>query len=290
MEKFDISKDLLLYLYVRKDMTLTQVANELGCSRQTVSNYVQKYGICKEKFLRNVPKAPYEDYTTFVDAYKSLKSFKKMASHFKCSYDTIITWKGIHGVKASYSLTPEELSRRKSVASEFSKENLFKLYIVDLLSANEIGTLLGCDGSTILNYLRTYNIPTRNLSEQWAVKEKGRNVLNRASETDYQFLLRCLTFIPENPNNRVFERIKGIVGYCQLCGFNENVKLLDVHHIDCNKKNNHPENFIVLCPNCHAKVHRLGLNILPDDFNSWIKIVEDCAKASGEFFSYADAK
>lgn len=32
--------------------------------------------------------------------------------------------------------------------------------------------------------------------------------------------------------------------------------LLDVHHIDNNRNNNHFRNLTLLCPTCHAKVHR----------------------------------
>ena len=42
---------------------------------------------------------------------------------------------------------------------------------------------------------------------------------------------------------------------CQLCGLNE-PEILVIHHKDGNRLNNADENLIVLCPNCHARVHR----------------------------------
>ena len=43
---------------------------------------------------------------------------------------------------------------------------------------------------------------------------------------------------------------------CEICGDNEDVRLLDVHHIDGNRKNNDITNLIVLCVRCHAKITR----------------------------------
>lgn len=42
---------------------------------------------------------------------------------------------------------------------------------------------------------------------------------------------------------------------CQLCGLLENGKAHPVHHIDYNKKNNHPLNLILLCQPCNNKVN-----------------------------------
>ena len=39
---------------------------------------------------------------------------------------------------------------------------------------------------------------------------------------------------------------------CVICGFD---KIVAIHHIDENKKNNEPSNLIPLCPNHHEMVH-----------------------------------
>lgn len=41
---------------------------------------------------------------------------------------------------------------------------------------------------------------------------------------------------------------------CAICGITD---VLDVHHIDENRSNNKKENLIFLCPNDHARVHRI---------------------------------
>jgi 5-methylcytosine-specific restriction endonuclease McrA len=42
---------------------------------------------------------------------------------------------------------------------------------------------------------------------------------------------------------------------CQRCGYDEEPRILEVHHKDGNPDNNVLENLLVLCPNCHAIVH-----------------------------------
>jgi len=38
---------------------------------------------------------------------------------------------------------------------------------------------------------------------------------------------------------------------CEMCGYKEHLEILQVHHIDGNRKNNKLENLMILCPNCH---------------------------------------
>lgn len=41
---------------------------------------------------------------------------------------------------------------------------------------------------------------------------------------------------------------------CELCGYKEEIKILEVHHIDENRNNNDIKNLMILCPNCHKKL------------------------------------
>lgn len=38
---------------------------------------------------------------------------------------------------------------------------------------------------------------------------------------------------------------------CAICGYDRDIRLLVVHHIDSNRKNSNIENLIILCPTCH---------------------------------------
>lgn len=47
---------------------------------------------------------------------------------------------------------------------------------------------------------------------------------------------------------------------CYFCDYSE-PKVLIVHHKDGNRKNNEPDNLVVLCRNCHREVH-LGIKTI----------------------------
>lgn len=41
---------------------------------------------------------------------------------------------------------------------------------------------------------------------------------------------------------------------CSVCGYNEDIRLLEIHHKDKNRNNNDITNLIILCPLCHRKI------------------------------------
>ena len=53
---------------------------------------------------------------------------------------------------------------------------------------------------------------------------------------------------------------------CVVCGYNEDPRILETHHIDENHNNNDPSNLCLLCPNCHKKIS-LHLYNLTKDFS-----------------------
>jgi hypothetical protein len=42
---------------------------------------------------------------------------------------------------------------------------------------------------------------------------------------------------------------------CQICGLRE-PQILQVHHLDGKHSNNSPDNLLMVCPNCHARIHK----------------------------------
>lgn len=52
---------------------------------------------------------------------------------------------------------------------------------------------------------------------------------------------------------------------CVICGYDEDERILEVHHIDEDHNNNDINNLCILCPNCHKKI-TLHLYHLSDDF------------------------
>ena len=54
---------------------------------------------------------------------------------------------------------------------------------------------------------------------------------------------------------------------CAVCGWDEDERILEVHHIDENRNNNDLTNLIILCPICHKKI-TLHLFTLEDLLNN----------------------
>lgn len=41
---------------------------------------------------------------------------------------------------------------------------------------------------------------------------------------------------------------------CACCDWHDDIRILEVHHIDSNRENGDISNLIILCPNCHRKI------------------------------------
>ena len=53
-------------------------------------------------------------------------------------------------------------------------------------------------------------------------------------------------------HNINFNKYKELTKTCASCCFD---KLITLHHLDGNKKNNDEKNLVGLCPNCHKMIH-----------------------------------
>lgn len=52
-----------------------------------------------------------------------------------------------------------------------------------------------------------------------------------------------------------WNKVKSILK-CEICGILDVSEILEIHHMDHNRKNNIYKNLLKLCPNCHKMVHR----------------------------------
>ena len=87
---------------------------------------------------------------------------------------------------------------------------------------------------------------------------------------------------PQSHQGRKKVIIKLAANKCQACGFNEDVKLLDVHHYDKNYHNNAWSNLRCLCVMCHAKHHRCDVDFdiprLSDDSEKLERVIKSIGK------------
>lgn len=90
-----------------------------------------------------------------------------------------------------------------------------------------------------------------------------------ASKYEYNEYMASTTW------NRERERQFEIHGSkCEICGYSG--PGLNVHHITYERgRNPHEDDFAVLCPACHEKVHRIVSSTWDDDYTSYRKILDD---------------
>lgn len=292
MRKINLSRDLLYSLYVEQGMTLQQIADELGVSRQTISNKISEYGITirNYSYIReqkskcpSQPKikrgTPYKSKTLFEAAYKELKSIDLVAEHFGINVKTAFEWKKRHGIE-----TIKEFSQRGKRKVNANKPYTNKEWLEEMYSKyswEELGQMLNCDPTTLSKWGIKFGIKTRTVAEQWDLKSKNGSRVVKPTGFDLQlyketYVLHTMSNLPKNLRNFIIS----LYGKCENPNCNES-EVLDLHHIDENHKNNSPENHGVLCPNCHAKIHRLGIkfNDLVPHHISWETLLDSYQEA-----------
>ena len=93
------------------------------------------------------------------------------------------------------------------------------------------------------------------------VKNKsGKYFCSVSCKTSYFNKLRIEENNPNYKNGKSYYRQKALNFYgckCSVCGYSI-VEALEVHHKDCNRRNNKIENLDVLCPT-HHKEYQLGI-------------------------------
>jgi len=92
-------------------------------------------------------------------------------------------------------------------------------------------------------------------------RSKSEVERNRERKTDNQFCsIECRNkFLADYNRKRATSNYRSKAFYeyphkCACCGYDEDKRILEVHHIDSNRDNNNIDNLIILCPNCHRKI------------------------------------
>lgn len=263
-------------LYVEKHHTVYQIADQLNVCRQTISNKLKQYDIplrnARYKKVRKQDKEEvdkfYKTRDVFIQKYTELKSIRLVAEFFNISVDTAYDWKKRHEIPNVKEQSNDGIRRRLYNSPWADKETFSKAY--KTYSLAEMSRMWGCTSSNLYKWRKKHGIPACTTKEQWKKRPKfGTPYCDNTGGINFD------TFDRDRLSKGMVIRIKEIVGECQSCGERE---VLDLHHINGNTKDNRPENHVILCPNCHAKVHRLG------------KTVEELCPYYKSWRTYAEAK
>lgn len=65
---------------------------------------------------------------------------------------------------------------------------------------------------------------------------------------------------------------------CMFCGYHRSQDAIVVHHLDMDRTHNNPDNLLILCRNCHARLHAIIRRILRQDKSSNISEISEWIK------------
>lgn len=267
-KKLELPKETILEMY--KTMTMQEVAIECGVSLKTIQRRFKEWGIVSRGAIQSIPKtkkskikkvAKYKNKEEFEKVYKELKSISLVAKYFKIGFTTAYEWKCKHQiptVKGVSEVGKAKINLNKPWSDFELLNSMYQKH-----SAKELSEMWGCNVTTIFDWLNKFNIPTKTSKEQWEIKPKNAK-FQIGNSLNIEELIKHKTRLHSNTVRLIKEK----VGECQSCGYKE---VLDLHHINEDSTDNRPENHIVLCPNCHAKLHRLGVSVneLAPNYKSW---------------------
>lgn len=274
-----ISKEELEKLY--ETYTQDEIADILGVHERTVRRWFKTYQIPtgkhtnpqfikrKKKVLRKRVSKPYTNKEDFEKIYNEVKSLPLVAKHYGISHNTALLWKKKHDIPTIYKVSDEGLKSLHSLKPYTDKEWLEEHY--EKYSMPEIAELCGVHRDTIRDWMKRFGIKSKTVKEQRAKKVNYGNQFIYENWFDKKSYLEI--YAKEgNITKRMRQYIINKVGKCQCCGFDE---VLDLHHADQNHHNNSPENLVVLCPNCHAKVHRLKKDVykMIEGSTNWFDLI-----------------
>ena len=217
------------------------------------------------------------------------------APYSRIMYDCVVEKTGI--------ITPEINDSEFVIDGKWDNSlGYFRIKLVRKLSSlnlslsdlNDNGVAGNIQGArTITESTKTY-IENASKGELEDIPSEEKDVLKKMSETEIEATLNaeddssCYEYKEKlvktrKVNKEIVDRLKKYYkGQCQLCGefvgkdFDK--EIVEAHHIEyfSQTQNNDSSNIIILCPNCHALIHRCdpvyNKKDYSYDFNNGIKI------------------
>ena len=160
--------------YVVKDRSTQEIADEYGCKRNTIQQWLAKYKIKKQ-----VPKQ-IETYDYLYRNYVELnRSLGELANTNHVTVQTVKDCLQKNGI---------EIRPPEPIESKYEEhiDDIVRLYVEEKVSANQIGKMYGTSHSMIITLLHKYGIETRGMQEaQFAyVGKEPDDIFYDANELD----------------------------------------------------------------------------------------------------------
>lgn len=145
--------------YNVENKNIVEIAEELDCGSTTVSNWINKHGIEKE---REIHKLRNENW--LIEQYvKKEKTSTEISNEINCSSNVVVAWLRRHDIKVRNGV---EDYVQGDVSKLRDSEWLYQEYIEKEKSTTDIANELNISSNSVTKWLNKHGIKTRNRSEQ----------------------------------------------------------------------------------------------------------------------------
>lgn len=178
----EITKELLKEMYVDKDMTLQQIAEELDTTRFKVSDKIKEYNIVKDQRLRTRHKdVPSKE--ELIDMYINKNmNIQDIADIYSLNRITISRLVKKYNIVKDQSLIRKNAGNTRRAKNDLDiddiswKDKVYDLYISQNKTRKETADGLGINMSQLLTILNKYNITK---SKELNIKKRKETSLRR---------------------------------------------------------------------------------------------------------------
>lgn len=238
-----ISEHELRQMYSGDQLSMREIAKEVGVSQSTICDWMKEYSIesrtRSESHLINTLKPSKEELQRMY--WNEIMSMAEIAKNIGVYPNTVHIWMKEYNINTRTNLESLSVNTLKP-----SKEVLTEMYWDHEMSQSKIAEHIGVSQETVRYWMQKYGIKSRTLSES-LIGENNGNWNGGTSFEPY-----CNKF-----NSKFKESVCERDDFtCQLCGYEQKLggQKLDVHHIHYDRGNCYPD-VVALCRSCHAKIN-----------------------------------
>lgn len=151
-------EDLLRELFVGEKLTHHEIADELGCSRTSVSRHIRKFGIKQPHQKKEVLQQLY---------YEELLSITEIADRLETTYAKVQRAMSNFGIEKRDKTAATAVGRhsKDTVRVLLDADELRRLYRDEQLTQKEIADRIGCSEHTVIEWMKRHGIAARTQTE-----------------------------------------------------------------------------------------------------------------------------
>lgn len=197
LRKYSSSK--IKNMYLKKGLSQQKIASVLGLNQATVSKILIKEGV-RSRMTTRKNYTPYNKKDIGREKLKELYlknnfSTHKIAKLVGVKQITVFRWLKKYGIERR-NLSQAQFRFRGKIVKKPTKQELYKLYILEKKGEPHIAKMLKTDTTTISNWLKEYGIKRRSAMEAKFVS-LGKDIRKPSREELYKWYVKDKMSMPQ---------------------------------------------------------------------------------------------